>query len=84
MSKQATSESTNTRKRRAIINLLKQEGPIDAAAMSSHLRVTAMAVRQHLYELQKEGLVTYSEEPRPKGRPAKLWQLTSAANRLFS
>lgn len=83
MSKQATSESTNTRKRRAIINLLKQEGPIDAAAMSSHLRVTAMAVRQHLYELQKEGLVTYSEEPRPKGRPAKLWQLTSAANRLF-
>lgn len=42
-----------------------------------------MAVRQHLYALQSEQLVTYEEEARSMGRPAKLWQLTPAANRLF-
>ena len=83
MSPKATPKSNNTRKRQAIINLLKQDGPTDAATLSSRLKVTAMAVRQHLYELQKEGLVTYCEESRPMGRPAKLWQLTPAADRLF-
>jgi predicted ArsR family transcriptional regulator len=42
-----------------------------------------MAVRQHLYALQEEHFITYHEVPRPIGRPAKLWQLTSAADRLF-
>jgi predicted ArsR family transcriptional regulator len=42
-----------------------------------------MAVRQHLYALQDEHLVTYQEESRAMGRPAKLWQLTPAADRLF-
>jgi predicted ArsR family transcriptional regulator len=42
-----------------------------------------MAVRQHLYALQDEHLVTYHEVPRPVGRPAKLWQLTPTADRLF-
>ena len=42
-----------------------------------------MAVRQHLYALQAERLVTYDETPRPMGRPVKLWQLTAAADRFF-
>lgn len=42
-----------------------------------------MAVRQHLYALQSEGLVRYEEQSQPMGRPAKLWQLTAAADRLF-
>jgi DNA-binding PadR family transcriptional regulator len=40
-------------------------------------------VRQHLYALQQEGFVTYREEPRPVGRPAKLWLLTDSAQRFF-
>lgn len=56
---------------------------MDANALASRLAVSAMAVRQHLYALHKEHLVTYQEEPRAVGRPAKLWQLTSAADRLF-
>lgn len=82
-SKSTSSTSSTIRTRRAIVKLLKQDGPADAIVLSSQLNVTAMAVRQHLYELQKEGLVTYAEEPRPMGRPAKLWQLTPAADRLF-
>jgi predicted ArsR family transcriptional regulator len=76
-------ESTSVRTRRAIVKRLKQEGAIDAETLASHFNITAMAVRQHLYALQKEGLVTYQEEPRPMGRPAKLWQLTPAADRFF-
>jgi predicted ArsR family transcriptional regulator len=76
-------ESTNVRTRRAIVKRLKQEGPTDAETLASHFKITAMAVRQHLYALQKEGLVTYQEEARRMGRPAKLWHLTPAADRFF-
>ena len=44
--------------RRAITKLLKTEGPIDSAQLAERLGLTAMAVRQHLYALQREGLVT--------------------------
>lgn len=65
------------------MHLLKHEGPLDAQALAARLHISAMAVRQHLYALQEEQLVTYAETPRRLGRPAKLWQLTSAADRLF-
>ena len=65
------------------MHLLKQEGALDAQALAARLHLSAMAVRQHLYALQEEHLITYHEAPRPLGRPAKLWQLTSAADRLF-
>jgi predicted ArsR family transcriptional regulator len=42
-----------------------------------------MAVRQHLYQLQREKLVTAEEKPVPLGRPAKYWHLTREADRLF-
>jgi predicted ArsR family transcriptional regulator len=68
---------------RAIVNLLKQDGATDAQELAARLGISAMAVRQHLYALQAEELVTYQEEAREMGRPAKLWQLTSAADRFF-
>lgn len=76
------------RSRRAIIDRLKQDGPQDAASLSRRLGISAMAVRQHLYELEGEGLVTHEAEARPVGhkvigRPAKLWALTPAADRFF-
>jgi predicted ArsR family transcriptional regulator len=69
--------------RRAIVKLLKTEGPMDAAQLATRLNVTAMAVRQHLYELQREKLVAAEERPAGLGRPAKYWQLTPEADRLF-
>jgi len=69
--------------RRAIAKLLKTEGPIDSAQLAERLELTAMAVRQHLYALQREGLVTAEERPVPIGRPAKFWRLTREADHLF-
>ena len=69
--------------RRAITKLLKTEGPIGSAQLAARLGLTAMAVRQHLYALQREGLVTAEARPVPIGRPAKFWRLTREADRLF-
>ncbi|MFF3926115.1 helix-turn-helix transcriptional regulator [Paenibacillus lactis] len=76
-------ESSVTSTRKAIVTLLKQHGPMDAVTLASKLSLTGMAVRQHLYELQKHEVVEYEEEARPIGRPAKIWRLTALANRWF-
>ena len=44
---------------------------------------TAIAVRQHLYALQREGLVASEDRPVAIGRPAKFWRLTREADHLF-
>lgn len=56
---------------------------MDAQQLAARLHLSAMAIRLHLYALQAEHLVTYEEQSRPLGRPAKLWRLTPAADRLF-
>jgi predicted ArsR family transcriptional regulator len=71
------------RTRRAIVHLLKTEGPLTSASLAERLGLTAMAVRQHLYALQEEKFVTVEERKVPIGRPAKHWQLTRDADRLF-
>jgi predicted ArsR family transcriptional regulator len=71
------------RTRRAILERLKHGGPQDAQQLANALDISPMAVRQHLYELQQSGLVVYRDQPRPMGRPAKLWRLTPAADRFF-
>ena len=84
MSAWELSRSRNeTKTRRRIVKLLKTEGAMDSASLAGHLDVTAMAVRQHLYALQQEKLVTAEERPVPLGRPAKFWRLTKEAERLF-
>jgi predicted ArsR family transcriptional regulator len=80
---QVSSRSGESRTRRAIVKLLKTEGALDSAGLAKKLRVTPMAVRQHLYALQKEKMVIAEERPVPLGRPAKFWKLTREADRLF-
>lgn len=69
--------------RDTIISLLKREGPQDAGVLAARLKVSAMAVRQHLYELQDKGLVSAAEQKGSIGRPVKIWALEEAANELF-
>ena len=76
-------QSGESKTRRAVVKLLKTEGAMDALRMAARMGLTPMAVRQHLYQLQREKLVTAEERRVPLGRPAKYWQLTRAADRLF-
>src|SRR3954471_14647194 len=79
-----TSQSPNEGKTRsAIVRLLKTEGALDSAQLAERLGLTAMAVRQHLYALQREQFVTAEERPGAVGRPAKYWHLTPEADRFF-
>jgi predicted ArsR family transcriptional regulator len=79
----ATNRKAESKTRRAIVKLLKTEGALDSTRLAKKLRVTPMAVRQHLYALQKEKMVNAEERPVPLGRPAKFWKLTREADRLF-
>ena len=81
MSERIPSVKVGTRQQ--ILNLLKHAGAMDSAQLAEQLGISAMAVRQHLYELQEQGLVSYFEEAKSVGRPAKQWQLTPAANDFF-
>ena len=69
--------------RRALLDRLKRGGPQEARELAAHLGVTAMAARQHLYALEAEGIVATERQPRPRGRPVKLWRLTEAAAPFF-
>jgi predicted ArsR family transcriptional regulator len=76
-------KAVDPRSRQRIIELLKRDGPQDAESLARQLGLTGMAVRRHLYELEREKLATHEAEPRPMGRPAKLWRLTRDADRFF-
>src|SRR5919107_6446671 len=78
-----TTEAGGRKTRRAIVKLLKTDGPLGSAQLAERLGLTAMAVRLHLYALQSEGLVTAEDRPQPVGRPAKSWRLTREADRHF-
>jgi predicted ArsR family transcriptional regulator len=80
---QASVPAVTRSTRRAIVKLLKTEGAMDSGRLARRLRLTPMAVRQHLYALQREKLVISDERRVPIGRPAKYWQLTRQADGLF-
>lgn len=66
-----------------ILLYLKTKGPQPAAQIARRLEVTPMAVRQHLYALRDGGLVTYTDERRKVGRPARIWRITEKAQARF-
>lgn len=78
-----TKKKAATKTKRAVLDALKLGGPSDASTLAEQQGLSAMAVRQHLYALQEEGFVTFSEVPRPVGRPVKQWALTPSADRFF-
>jgi predicted ArsR family transcriptional regulator len=73
----------NDRSADRILLQLKSKGPQAAAQIARRLGVTAMAIRQHLYALRDNGLVTYDDERRKVGRPARIWRITDKAQSRF-
>ncbi len=72
--------------KRIVLDYLKRNGPSEAAIVAKELGVTPMAVRQHLYALEDEGLVSFMAAPKDgaRGRPSKLWQVEQSANSFFA
>jgi predicted ArsR family transcriptional regulator len=62
---------------------LKQRGPQTASQLASRIRVTPVAVRQHLYKLSEAGLVAFDDERCRVGRPRRVWRLAPRAEAEF-
>jgi DeoR family transcriptional regulator, suf operon transcriptional repressor len=72
--------------RRAILNLLKRQGPLDTSEVARALSLTPAAVRQQLARLEEDGLLAHEDAAREgprRGRPRHVYQLTSAAEALY-
>jgi predicted ArsR family transcriptional regulator len=73
----------NRRTRDQVLLQLKQRGSQTTSALASRIRVTPVAVRQHLYRLSEEGLVEFDDERCRVGRPRRVWRLAPRAQAEF-
>ena len=77
-------ESRLSDAKRALLELIKRQGPTDAACIAKKMKLTDVAVRQHLAVLEEKGLVEPTlQPPKGRGRPTNLWGLTQIAIELF-
>jgi len=67
----------------AILFQLKSLGNAQAETLARRLHITVQAVRQRLERLLAENFVEFSDQPRGRGRPRRIWSLTSQAASLF-
>ncbi|WP_168119388.1 metalloregulator ArsR/SmtB family transcription factor [Paenibacillus sp. HB172176] len=73
--------SGTTRER--ILLLLKTKGRMKAGELSQELGLTEMAVRRHMYELEKAGSIAIISVRQSQGRPVHAFELTRASEELF-
>lgn len=76
-------KAQKTKAKNRILELLKTGGPQESTELAEVIGISAMAVRQHLYSFQERGWVDFEEQPRPMGRPVKVWKLTPQAEPFF-
>jgi DeoR family transcriptional regulator, suf operon transcriptional repressor len=72
--------------RRAILNLLKRQGPLEASEVARALSLTPAAIRLQLVRLEDDGLLARHDSPGDvarRGRPSHKYTLTSAAEALY-
>ena len=69
--------------RMEILELLRRRGRCSAETIAGDLGVTPNAIRQHLTNLERDGLVVSQPERSGRGRPALLFALTERADSVF-
>jgi DeoR family suf operon transcriptional repressor len=72
--------------RRAILNLLKRQGPLDAPGLAGQLGLTPAAIRLQLVHLEEDGLLVRTETAAGtsrRGRPSHGYALSPAAEALY-
>jgi predicted ArsR family transcriptional regulator len=69
---------SRTSARSSVVHLLKEGGELTVRAIADSLGVTTVAIRKHLDDLQREGLVETRRVPIPRGRPTIAYRLKSS------
>ena len=76
-------DKSNSSSSDKILYLLKTTGPKTAGDMAKMLSITSMGARQHLQNLTDKGFIEYKDIKQGRGRPARYWMVTKAADRRF-
>lgn len=69
--------------RMEVLELLRRKQAASAETISSELGITPNAVRQHLTNLERDGLVKREPVRAKRGRPSLLFSLTERADSVF-
>src|SRR3977135_2792718 len=69
--------------RMEVLELLRRKRAASAEVIAAELGITANAVRQHLTNLERDGLVTSVPVRHKRGRPSLLFSLTDRADAVF-
>lgn len=69
--------------RRRILIALKERGGMSADELAQTLGISAVAVRRHLTNLERDRLVDHEQVQRGMGRPSYIYRLTEAAHQVF-
>lgn len=69
--------------RHKILHLLRTKGRLTAGQLSEELELTGMAIRRHMYAMEKEGCINIVAIRQAMGRPVHLYELTEQADHLF-
>lgn len=73
--------ASSTRER--ILLLMKTRGRMSASELAAELKLTEMAIRRHMYELERAGSVHTVSVRQSVGRPLHKFELTAVADELF-
>jgi predicted ArsR family transcriptional regulator len=66
-----------------VLELLRRKRASSAENISAELGVTPNAVRQHLVQLERDGLVSSAPQRQKRGRPSLMFSLTERADSAF-
>jgi predicted ArsR family transcriptional regulator len=69
--------------RMEVLELLRLKGRCSAETIATDLGITPNAIRQHLTNLERDGLVISHPEKSGRGRPALMFELTERADSVF-
>ena len=69
--------------RRRILIALKERGGMTADELAEALGISAVAVRRHLTNLERDRLVEHEQTQRGMGRPSYIYRLTETAHQIF-
>jgi predicted ArsR family transcriptional regulator len=68
---------------RLLLTMMKKSGPLSVGDMANQLGITEMAVRRHLNNMERDGLVETTLVRQPMGRPSNKYSLTAHSDNQF-
>ncbi|MDQ7039879.1 MAG: helix-turn-helix transcriptional regulator [Rhodothermus sp.] len=69
--------------KRHLLQLMKRRGRLTLDEAVTATGLTRSTLREHLMQLERDGLVQHATERQKRGRPRLLYRLTPAGERLF-